>query len=526
MRQGSKSLLGGNGAAGYLAISVAAATALMLAGGARCWGWGQGGETWETYTPITDPSITSPTVSNNGIGINGEVGFTCSTCTDQDKHTVGGQTSYPWDTVTYTWSATVGTFPYGNTGRSVTWKAPGSPGTCTVKVTVNDLDGHPPPGSGSDDDDLKEASLTMEVIRLEKIRLYFSHGSSSPDDAYPYKDNDQFRTRAVVWATCTSYLAYCDVGFDETLTWWKTGLEGPGSDNDEPPAPETFTGTVEDNWPDNWPVLTIEWKRLEHKCSSPSDHSRKYWYVVNGYLANSWGENNRTYSDAGVGLHRLRATVKMHAGTAWEQSKISTDLNGDGVSDGNEWCLRICPKDPTIYVEPDPPPDNSAQRQHYLEWMSTYLDEPYEWGGEGYGGEDSGADEESASYVGGEGSYDGYGMDCSGLVSCAAYRAGYNWSPWRLSCTGLVGVSTAVPTPWMDNLVPGDIINKVKHHVMSYRYTAGTAPNRTFYTIEATGDTVYRRVVQRTRTESYLNTACTEHTPPHYYQGRVLVKSE
>jgi hypothetical protein len=58
---------------------------------------------WYVYTPITTPVITAPTAANNGVGINGEVEFTCTACSDVGKHVVDGNPTYPPDTVTYTW---------------------------------------------------------------------------------------------------------------------------------------------------------------------------------------------------------------------------------------------------------------------------------------------------------------------------------------------------------------------------------------------------------------------------------------
>ncbi len=42
------------------------------------------------------------------------------------------------DALSYTWSATGGTFPEGPTGFSVTWTAPDEPGEVTANVTVSD----------------------------------------------------------------------------------------------------------------------------------------------------------------------------------------------------------------------------------------------------------------------------------------------------------------------------------------------------------------------------------------------------
>jgi len=456
---------------------------------------------------ITTPRITSPTTANNGVGINGEVTFTCSTCSDRDIRTTPGGTMPVGDSVTYTWWAQAGSFPNGNTGTTVLWRAPDDPDYLTVRVTVNDVDGRAQPGCGSDDDPPVSTQLNMHVIRINKVRLYFYNYHTG----YPYLGG-AFDTRAVVWMTCDDDdAAYCGLTFDTTRQWWwSAGSEGPGGDDQPPVNTPMFQGTPVGLWPSFLPPVQIEWKLLGHVASDPlSGSNRRYWYNESVYLSNSWGEDNRSYSRGG--LHRLRATAKLHPGTPWEQSKTSLD---------REYALRICTKDPSIYQEPNPPPPNSAQRRSYLEWLSTYEEEPYEWGGEGFGGRDSGG-----QYVGGADSYDGYAIDCSGLVSCGAHRASYNWSWWRQITASLPSVSTPVASPWMDNLTPGDIINKPYHHVMSYRRQIGTTPDRVFYVIEAFGqdNSVPRDniALQRTRSETYLGQGC-EHVPQHYYQGRVL----
>jgi len=409
---------------------------------------------WRTHTAITAPSILEPSQSNNGVGVGEEVTFTCSECEDHDERVCypGEIRTYPEDTVHYLWSDDSGrasgqSFPEGNTGRSVIWRAPSSPDTYNVTVTVYDEDNHPP-GVGDDSDEDRHASRGMEVVRLDQVRVYYS---CSVD--YPYASTTQFKTRAVVWATQESQKAYCDIGFDESLTWYKTGDEGPRDDPEDlpPPTSGTFSGTtVEDDWPDNWPDLTIEWKLLKHQGSSPSGGHRKYSYAESGYLSNSWGENNRSYNTPG--LHRLRATAKMNPGETWEQSVTSRD---------KEYALRICPmRDITTA--------GSSMREDYVEWISTYEEEPYEWGGEGYGGKDS-----NDQYVGGGPNYDGYGIDCSGLVSCGAERAGYNWDypppggiTWRVSTWALAGDYCSDPVPYGD-FDEGDIIVKGGVHVVS-----------------------------------------------------------
>jgi len=372
--------------------------------------------------------------------------------------------------VTYTWSAPDGgTFPYGDTGGSVTWQAPPTPGGYRVCVTVNDEDGHPPPGEGSDDDAPKTAELTVEVIRLDKVRLYYYY----PNTGYPYAGDAQIDTRAVVWATCTTQQAYHGPGlsFDTGLTyWWEAGDEGPRRETAascdtldiEPPVTGIYTGTPA-QWPSNWPALDIDWKLLWHQQTDPcAGYPRKYLYSDDTvYLTDSWGEDNRTYTTQG--LHRLRATATIHPG-AGEQKGERTVTSRD-----KEYALRICPKAYCDWID-------NAMRRAYVEWCSTYVNEPYEWGGEGYGGFDS-----EDQCAGGGALYEGYGIDCSGLVSCGAYRAGYNWSvhvgncdTWRVGTCALAGNYCSDPIS-EDDFGEGDIIVDCEVHVVSCVERQGTS---------------------------------------------------
>lgn len=91
-----------------------------------------------------------------------------------------------------------------------------------------------------------------------------------------------------------------------------------------------------------------------------------------------------------------------------------------------------------------------------MDWAASYLSEPYEWGGHWYGGK-------TGNHVGRPPEYEGYGIDCSGLVSAAARWAGYVWNPWRRTTGGLVGVSDVIAGA---DAFPGDILNRFGVHVV------------------------------------------------------------
>jgi hypothetical protein len=145
----------------------------------------------------------------------------------------------------------------------------------------------------------------------------------------------------------------------------------------------------------------------------------------------------------------------MHSGAAWAQSVTSRD---------KELAFDIRPK---YYITAA----GTAQRNSYVEWISGNLHEPYEWGGEYFGGYDS-----NGNYAGGSDAYDGYGVDCSGLVSIGAFRAGYNWPYWRQTTTGIASdtYSSAVSDADFDE---GDVLVKAGVHVISCKQRNGGDPN-------------------------------------------------
>lgn len=125
-----------------------------------------------------------------------------------------------------------------------------------------------------------------------------------------------------------------------------------------------------------------------------------------------------------------------------------------------EYARRIFCRNPLIYQQPASPPPNNAQRKLYCEWLSGYYDEPYEWGGEWVGGKET----PGTQTAGGCGPSEGYGIDCSGLVSNGAFRAGYNWGWWRALTSDLASDYYSTAT---DNPLPGDILVKPGAHVVT-----------------------------------------------------------
>ncbi len=85
---------------------------------------------------------------------------------------------------------------------------------------------------------------------------------------------------------------------------------------------------------------------------------------------------------------------------------------------------------------------------------------PYEWGGYWFGGQEG-------NDVGGHVSYEGYGIDCSGLVSIGALRAGYHWKPWRPYTATLTNEYYSRKITNLKDLQPGDILVNPDEHVVT-----------------------------------------------------------
>lgn len=94
-----------------------------------------------------------------------------------------------------------------------------------------------------------------------------------------------------------------------------------------------------------------------------------------------------------------------------------------------------------------------------------------------------------------------YGIDCSGLVSCGARWAGYNWKSWRVTASDLATsyYSCQIEDP-NNNLQPGGILTRPGRHVVSvYQYTPGHLDIPDSRIIEAIGGYTVSRVRIRER---------------------------
>jgi len=126
--------------------------------------------TWAPHTAITGAAMSQPTA---GAAVQTGQTVTCSAtvATDADQkdppeqmyYGMSGQTEYPDDTVTYSWTATGGTFQNPN-AQNTTWSC-STPGNYTLTLRVDDQnDANKPSGdNGTRDDAAVVISRTVQV---------------------------------------------------------------------------------------------------------------------------------------------------------------------------------------------------------------------------------------------------------------------------------------------------------------------------------------------------------------------------
>jgi len=369
-----------------------------------------------------------------------------------------------------------------------------------------------------------------------KVRLYY-HNQTEPARAYPLL-TDTVAVRAIVWANSPEgYWAYCGMQFDPDQSgnwfdndghWYETGRSG-----DPIPDPNGRGSWQGHQWPCldpqtavySWPGLRLNfsWYRLQSKVDKEDQLTAIHKYTAGGtvyrpfyyppYAAapiSGWGTDalplnpgssryivHVTWTDESGQQQLLRSLAPTPGGWApretdqenavltrtWSQN---CDEPPDTVGP-EEWAVRISVRDPTV-TSPD------ARKQEYLRWLTAYLDLPYSYAGEWFGGW---ADNQYNTSPGGayeEGIQNRYGIDCSGLVCCGARWTGYNWRPWRTDTVGLAGsyYSTPISDP-NNHLQPGDILNCPNVHVVSvYEYTPGHLDVADSKIIEAVGGDIDR----------------------------------
>lgn len=388
---------------------------------------------WSTGAAIS-ASITSPAY-NAGVGINKQVACT-ATASDYDSwfDDQTYQSGQSEDGIaSYTWTATGGTFPGGNTGANVTWQAFDTAGIYSITCTVDD-------NATYADDTAVAPNVSVKVIKLDKVRVY----QGGPfHEAYPSLNSNNW-IYAVVWANygTGTYHAYDK---DGTVTSggpaFLIGPEGPATIF----APGEQLADSVAVWPSDWPALSFYWEKMYQQASSADgSHNRTYSFARSQPSWNGdWGSTSPGWAE---GTLRFKVTATMYENdTAPVKQTVESQDTGDSA--------RMSVRDTTLPSDPN--------GKDYCRWLSAYSNVGYEWGGNWFGQFDS-----LGEYDGGSSSYDGYGVDCSGLVCCAARHAGYNWDPWRTGTTGLAG-SYYTEGVSQGSFAAGDIFLIAGDHVIS-----------------------------------------------------------
>jgi hypothetical protein len=244
------------------------------------------------------------------------------------------------------------------------------------------------------------------------------------------------------------------------VDYYTVGYDGPLNPNPIagfttfPKLNQSVTLTPSYRWDDaTWGVPNI--KLVMNNClcyAFESGVGRKYKFIYDDWsLINLYDLDLNNY----IGINRVSAEVSYAGNTV--------------ITNKGENALRICIRS-SDYSTPN------AQRTAYVNWLFAYIHTPYQFGGSWFGGKTS-------DNLVPQGSYTGYGIDCSGLVSNGAKWAGYNWSTWRQFTFTLSDVSTTT-FPENEPFGVGDILNKSHSHVVTVIGLDGNTIN----IIEAAGD--------------------------------------
>jgi len=343
------------------------------------------------------------------------------------------------------------------------------------------------------------AQLHMEI---DKVRVYYRN-LTERSRAYPFT-TDTIALRAIVWVrTRQGYYAFCGMGFRNSSSewfendgyWFATGTDGDPIIWEQDSLPRLDPAQRVYRWPGGI-AISLSWYRLVTQVDKETELTDRQkqgadpvyrYYPPYMPLHFGWGTDSLQQPGNGVTVRfavRLSWTERTHSGVAhmmrysyqptpgdWLHPNIDEDNAvwsrtwSQNCDERTEYAVRISFRH-THATSPD------ARKQAFLQWVTSFRVVPYEWGGHWYGGR---SDNQADRSPGSDG-YDGYGIDCSGLVCAAARLAGYNWNPWRTNVTGLcTDYYSRRIADYNNNLQPGDILAYPGHHVVIvYRYTPGT----------------------------------------------------
>ncbi len=194
-------------------------------------------------------------------------------------------------------------------------------------------------------------------------------------------------------------------------------------------------------------------------------------YRIIRLQSNNWTWRTRLIK----GTHRVvvRAIVRQGATTKvfgqyqptpGKYSPTNSPINWDltwsqNCDEARELAVRVSVRDRVRVTDPNRHQTSHGViteplRRSMVEWLSTFIRVPYEWGGYWYGGRADNSDGRLHTY-------EGYGIDCSGLICAAAAMSGFSAfqrAGWRTNAAGLNTGTYTDPVNLID-LEPGDILN-------------------------------------------------------------------
>lgn len=145
---------------------------------------------WGVGDPIIAPTIDEPE-EDAIVAPGATVVLRCSGASDADHHGYcqdnDWHDEYPGDSLTFTWTATAGTFT-DDEGSEATWIAPCGGGEVTITVTADDAGEH-----GYDDDGSASATVTVEVRTVSIQAVEISDGLTAQLWNVPLRDTDDLK---------------------------------------------------------------------------------------------------------------------------------------------------------------------------------------------------------------------------------------------------------------------------------------------------------------------------------------------
>ncbi|OGS23183.1 MAG: hypothetical protein A2252_05770 [Elusimicrobia bacterium RIFOXYA2_FULL_39_19] len=330
-----------------------------------------------------------------------------------------------------------------------------------------------------------EVFIDSAKLTVFDLKIYYHNDTSVLNERayYPFV-GDSVRAKAII---TTADHAYSDESLSNDGNWYCLGAEGSL-------APDPSRG-FEDQVklaPELYPNI-LYYSDLKFFKTDISVYFSAYLRRASINLGNS----NRSYSYISEDpsyLYVYTDPEDWHFNPICirNDSEYTGDYEGGGYryrvritkgaqefdAPSNEYATRIS------FLNDSFDRQGSTQQQAFVRWATAYLGQSWENAGGWFGGKISVSD-------GGQGGYQGYGLDCSGLVSCAAKWAGYSWAQsldydvWKLNVDGIKNHSDAVRyvSATDNDIIPGDLLIAVGHVLMVLKINA----NGTVDYIEAVG---------------------------------------